>query len=189
MPNASYNMTTHSQIIEQTEKWIRSVVIDCNFCPFAAKALFKKSIRYVVLDHAGKEEVLESVQQEMQYLDEHDAIETTLIIFPNDFAEFRSYLSLVKQSERTLSKQGYDGVYQIASFHPDYVFAGSDADDAANYTNRSIYPMLHLLREDSITKVLSTYKNPELIPEHNIAFARNKGLHYMQVLRASCMNN
>ncbi len=92
-------------------------------------------------------------------------------------------------AERTLTKCGNDGVYQIASFHPDYIFAGSEVDDAANYTNRSVYPMLHLLREDSITKVLSTYKNPELIPEHNIEFARNKGLQYMQVLRASCINN
>lgn len=182
-------MTSPSTIIEQTERWIRSVVIDCNFCPFAARALFKKSIRYVVLEHAGREEALERLKNELVYLDENDAIETTLIIFPNDFTDFSSYLSLVKQSERVLSKQDYDGIYQIASFHPDYCFADADPDDAANYTNRSVYPMLHLLREDSITKALSTYKNPELIPEHNIAFARNKGLHFMQVLRASCMNN
>ncbi len=179
---------TQESIIQQTESWIKSVVIDCNFCPFAAKALFKKSIRYVVIDRADKTGALESLKEEMHYLDENDAIETTLIIFPNDFTDFESYLSLVKQAERSLSKQGYEGIYQIASFHPDYLFAGSDADDAANYTNRSIYPMLHLLREESISKVLSTYKNPELIPEHNMAFARNKGLQYMQVLRASCMN-
>lgn len=180
---------TQETIIQQTERWIKSVVIDCNFCPFAAKALFKKSIRYVVVDQADKTTALESLKQEMQYLDGNDAIETTLIIFPNDFADFDAYLSLVKQAERTVAKQGYDGIYQVASFHPHYLFAGSDPDDAANYTNRSIYPMLHLLREESITKVLSTFKDPELIPEHNIAFARNKGLQYMQVLRASCMNS
>jgi hypothetical protein len=180
---------TQETIIQQTERWIKSVVIDCNFCPFAAKALFKKSIRYVVLDQADKAAALQSLQQEMQYLDGNDAIETTLLIFPNDFTDFDAYLSLVKQAERSVVKQGYDGIYQVASFHPDYLFAGSGPDDAANYTNRSIYPMLHLLREESITKVLSTFKDPELIPEHNIAFARNKGLQYMQVLRASCMNN
>jgi len=179
----------HSIIIEETERWIKSVVIDCNFCPFAAKALFKKSIRYIVLDNADKDAALESLKNELLYLDENDSIETTLIIFSNNFTEFDSYLSLVKQSERMLSKLDYDGVYQVASFHPDYCFAGAEPDDAANYTNRSVYPMLHLLREESITKALSTFKNPELIPEHNIEFARNKGLQYMQVLRASCMNN
>jgi hypothetical protein len=182
-------MTAHLTVIQHTERWIKSVVIDCNFCPFAAKALFKKSIRYVVLDQADKTAALESLKQEMQFLDGDDTMETTLIIFPNDFKDFESYLSLVKQAEQTVSKQGYSGIYQVASFHPDYLFAGSNPDDAANYTNRSVYPMLHLLREESITKVLSTFRDPELIPEHNIAFARNKGLQYMQVLRASCMNN
>jgi hypothetical protein len=141
------------------------------------------------VDNADKAAALESLKNELQYLDDNEAIETTLIIFPNDFTDFDSYLSLVKQSERALAKQGYKGVYQIASFHPAYIFAGSDEEDAANYTNRSVYPMLHLLREESITNVLSTYKHPELIPEHNIEFARNKGLQHMQVLRASCMNH
>lgn len=92
-----------------------------------------------------------------------------------------------KKAERLISKENYDGIFQIASFHPDYCFEGSDENDPANYTNRSIYPMLHILREESLTKALNLYPNPEDIPAHNIAFARQKGLKYMQLLRAACL--
>ena len=177
-----------SEIIQQTEKWIMSVVIDLNFCPFAAKALLKKSVRYVVLKDVGVKQSLEALIQEFEYLSDHEDIETTFIIFANDFVDFKTYLQLVKKAENTLTKEDYDGIYQIASFHPDYCFAGSDSDDAANYTNRSIYPMLHVLREDSLTKALALYPSSELIPEHNIALARQKGLQYMQTLRAACMD-
>ena len=177
-----------SEIIEQTEKWIKSVVIDLNFCPFAAKALLKKSVRYIVLKEVDVKQSLEALVQEFEYLSDHKDIETTFIIFANDFVDFKTYLQLVKKAENTLTKEDYDGIYQIASFHPDYCFDGSDSNDAANYTNRSIYPMLHVLREESLTKALALYPSPELIPEHNIALARQKGLQYMQMLRAACMS-
>lgn len=177
-----------SNIIQQTEKWIKSVVIDLNFCPFAAKAILKKSVRYVVLKDVDVKQSLEALSQEFEFLNDHEAIETTFIIFANDFVDFKTYLQLVKKAENTITKEDYDGIYQVASFHPDYCFAGSDSDDAANYTNRSMYPMLHVLREDSLTKALALYPSPELIPEHNIALARQKGLQYMQMLRAACMD-
>lgn len=177
-----------SEIIQQTEKWIKSVVIDLNFCPFASKALLKKSVRYIVLKEVGVKQSLEALVQEFEFLNDHEDIETTFIIFANDFVDFKVYLQLVKKAENTITKEDYDGIYQVASFHPDYCFDGSHSDDAANYTNRSIYPMLHVLREDSLTKALTLYPSPELIPEHNIALARQKGLQYMQMLRAACMS-
>lgn len=177
-----------SEIIQQTEKWIKSVVIDLNFCPFASKALLKKSVRYIVLKEVGVKQSLEALVQEFEFLNDHEDIETTFIIFANDFVDFKVYLQLVKKAENTITKEDYDGIYQVASFHPDYCFDGSDSDDAANYTNRSIYPMLHVLREDSLTKALALYPSPELIPEHNITLARQKGLQYMQMLRAACMS-
>jgi hypothetical protein len=82
-----------------------------------------------------------------------------------------------------LKRNGYEGVYQVASFHPLYLFVNSDENDPANYTNRSIYPMLHLLREESIDKALENYKEPESIPIRNVNFARDKGLTYMKLLR------
>lgn len=179
--------TTEEKIIEQTNNWIKSVVIDCNFCPFAARAVIKKTIRYIIKSNVNMNDSLAALKEELDYLETDTEIETSFIIFENDFKVFDDYLDLVKKSEKLLTKENYDGVYQIASFHPDYCFAGEDENDPANYTNRSIYPMLHILREESLTKALSLYPNPELIPQHNIDFARQKGLQYMQMLRATCL--
>lgn len=173
-------------IVSQTIAWIKSVVIGCNFCPFAAKAMLRKSIRYVVLPNASIENTLEVLNEELQFLDVSEDIETTLIIMPDDFAGFESYLDLVGIAEEFISLQGYDGVYQIAGFHPEYRFADSDDDDAANYTNRSVYPMLHILREESITKAIEDYPDVVGIPQRNIEYAHQKGLRYMQLLRAAC---
>lgn len=175
------------KIIEQTTNWIKSVVIDCNFCPFAAKALIKKTIRYIILSDITVKDSLLALKEELNYLETDTEIETSFIIFTNDYKEFDDYLDLVKKAEHLLTKENYDGVYQIASFHPNYCFAGEDENDPANFTNRSIYPMLHILREESLTKALSLYPNPELIPQHNIDFARKKGLQYMQMLRMACL--
>ncbi len=179
--------TNKELVIEQTKNWIKKVVIDCNFCPFAAKPFMQKSIRYTVEDSINATDSLVLLQQELEFLGKESSIETSFIIFQNDFKNFDDYLDLISDAEELLLQLGYDGVYQIASFHPDYCFADSTEDDAANYTNRSIYPMLHLLREDSITKALSLYKEPETIPENNMAYTRNKGLKYMQLLRAACL--
>lgn len=179
-------MITDEKIIEQTNNWIKSVVIDCNFCPFAAKALFNKSIRYVIKTDVSITESLAALKTELDELENKTDIETSFIIFANNFLDFDDYLDLVQEAEQLLTKQNYDGVYQIASFHPDYCFEGANEDDAANYTNRSIYPMLHILREESLTKALSLFPNPEEIPHKNIDFARQKGLKYMQLLRAAC---
>ena len=177
----------NERIIEQTTNWIKSVVIDCNFCPFAAKAILKKSIRYIIKSNSSMIDSLIALKEELDHLETDTEIETSFIIFPNNYNDFDDYLDLVKKAERLLTKENYDGVYQIASFHPEYCFAGENENDAANFTNRSIYPMLHILREESLTKALSLYPNPELIPQHNIDFARQKGLQYMQMLRLACL--
>jgi hypothetical protein len=177
------------KVINQTIAWIKSVVIGCNFCPFAAKAMVQKSIRYVVLEDTTREKTLDAVLDELHLLDKTSDVETTLIIFPNHYSDFHSYLALVAAAEKLITRHDYEGTYQVASFHPEYCFAGSDSDDPANYTNRSIYPMLHLLREESITNALKHYKDPEGIPERNVAYSKEKGLAYMQLLRAACMED
>lgn len=173
---------TEESIIQQTTNWIQQVVIGCNFCPFATKAILKKTVRYVVLPSANTKAVLEKLMHEIYHLDTDENIETTFIILQNNYGDFTSYLNLVDLAEQLLEKEDYHGIYQLASFHPQYCFAGEDENDAANYTNRSPYPMLHLLREDSITTALEHYPNPEAIPEKNMAFARNKGLDFMKGL-------
>ncbi len=162
-------------------------MIGCNFCPFAAKAWQMKSIRYVVLPEADMKSVLTAFIKECVHLDENDSTETTIIILPNSFSDFNEYLDLTDKAERLIEKEEYEGVYQLASFHPLYCFEGAPKDDAANYTNRSPYPMLQILREESITKALENFPDPDSIPEKNIVYARKKGLLYMEILRAKCM--
>ncbi len=179
-------MQPSNQIIEQTKKWVEQVVIGCNFCPFASKPFKDKAIHYRVEAAGELSEALQLFIRECIRLDEDPSVETSLLIFPDSFGQFDDYLDLVSLAEKLLKKEGYEGIYQVAGFHPQYRFAGSPVSDAANYTNRSPYPMLHLLREDSIESVLKRYPNPENIPERNIAFAREKGVEYMKNLRDNC---
>ena len=174
---------TPEQIIDRTKKWIVDVVIGCNFCPFAANVVRQQTIFYKVEENTEMDTCLDSFVHEMKRLDDDPGIETIFLIFPNAFQKFDDYLDLLSLAEDRLKRNGYEGVYQVASFHPLYLFTNSDENDPANYTNRSIYPMLHLLREESIDKVLENYKDPESIPTRNINFAREKGLAYMKMLR------
>jgi len=178
---------TDDTIISQTEAWINKVVIGCNFCPFAAKTMLQKSVRFVVLREASEEIILTTLAFELQYLDQNADAETTLIILPDHFEDFETYLDQVDLSEELLITLGYEGVYQLATFHPHYIFAESYEEDPANYTNRSIYPMLHILREDSISKAIDNYPDAGGIPQRNVDFANRKGLPYMRMLWESCL--
>ena len=130
---------------------------------------------------------MDALLRAFRQLDTDAGIETTLLIFPGDMQSFAVYLNFVKRSETFLKSKGYEGKYQLATFHPQYIFAGAHEDDAANYTNRSIYPMLHILREKGLSKALASFPEPGNIPERNMAFARKKGLEYMKALRESCL--
>ena len=140
------NITVNNNSIEitKTSNWIKTVVIGCNFCPFAAKALIKKSVRYVANETTDFKSALTALAEEFEFLNSNLNIETTFIIFFDGFTDFLQYLDLVDKGERLLLKENYEGVYQLASFHPQYLFAGSNENDPANYTNRSPYPMLHI---------------------------------------------
>jgi hypothetical protein len=179
-------MANDQQIIEQTKNWIQKIVIGLNFCPFANREFKNNAIHYQVEHSAKRTDAREAILKECKRLDRDKKIATTLLIFPNAFREFDAYLELVSFAEKLLQQKGYEGVYQLATFHPLYQFKGSEPDDPANYTNRSIYPMLHLLREDQIRKAIQFYGNAEEIPQRNIQFAREKGEVYMKMLRDSC---
>lgn len=182
-------MSTPQQIIDQTITWIKKVVIGCNFCPFAARALQKQQVHYQVEDSTDTAVCLEAFLKEMTRLDQEPQIETSFLIFSHAFQEFDDYLDMVSVAEQLLEEKGYTGIYQVASFHPLYRFANSAKNDAADYTNRSIYPMLHLLRESSVEQAIAHYENPEKIPERNVDFARKKGVTFMKLLRDSCMHS
>lgn len=180
-------MDTAQQIVDQTKKWINDVIVGCNFCPFAAKVVKQQKVHYQVETGTSLSVCLESLMQEVYRLDNDEKIETSFLIFSNSFQQFDHFLELVSLAEKLLEQYRYEGIYQLASFHPLYRFAGSPEMDAANYTNKAVYPMLHLLREDSIDKALKHYKDPENIPDRNIKFAREKGLTYMKMLRDACL--
>lgn len=176
------------EIILHTRTWIERVVIGLSFCPFAAKPFQENRIRYVVLRDGDLQTILEQVIREAYYLDEQSETETTLIILPHLFPDFLDYLDMLDLAEQLLVDQDYEGIYQVASFHPQYLFADTTPEDPANFTNRSPYPMLHLIREDSITRVLAQYPDPENIPERNRTVARSKGLIAMMALREACLS-
>ena len=180
-------MKNDQQIIEQTKKWINDVVIGCNFCPFAANVVKQNSVHYQVERMETPGIWKKTLLTELKRLDTDKSIETSFIIFSYSFEKFDAYLGMLSLAEKLLIKNGYEGIYQIASFHPLYQFAGTNENDASNYTNRSIYPMLHLLREESIDKALANYNDPHEIPERNINFAKEKGVKYMKMLRDACL--
>ena len=172
-------------IVTKTKSWITNVVVACNFCPFAAREIKRGSIHYEVINDATTKNILEATLKMFLLLNNNEQIETSILILPDHFSEFNDYLDLVEKVETLLTKNNYEGIYQIASFHPKYMFADSDENDPSNYTNRSPYPMLHFLREESVTKAIAGYTDIENVPKRNIAFTKEKGLAYMQQLLKS----
>ncbi len=180
---------TESSIISATQDWLTTFVIAYNICPFAQREQQRGSIRYRIENSADMRDALQTLIDECEYLDAHPETETTLLIMPSGLDDFDDYLDLLTIAEQLLIDQGYEGVYQLASFHPDYCFADSadsNKPDPANYTNRSPYPMLHIIREASLERVLAHYPNPENIPERNIQLTRELGLEKLQALLAAC---
>lgn len=178
---------TDEIVIAQTKKWITDVVAGCGFCPFAAKELQRQTVHYEVLMEAELELVLEAVMRLACQLDNDKEIATSLLIMPGSFKKFQDYLDLVDMAETLLINEKYDGIYQLASFHPEYLFAGTNSQDPSNYTNRSPYPMLHFLREEAVSKAVDGFPGIGQVPERNIRFAKDKGLFHMQQLLAACM--
>lgn len=177
-------MNKEPREISQTRQWIEDIIVGLNFCPFAKKELVNDTIYYYLSHQKKLKLALTELFEQCHYLQRNTQIETSLVVFDQGFKSFEQYLELVDYANELLIDSEYDGVFQFATFHPDYYFDGVGIDDAENYTNRSPYPVIHILREESLTRVLSTYKNPENIPDNNIALAQKKGRTYFeQVLK------
>lgn len=170
----------NDQIIQQTKNWIEKVVVGNNFCPFAARELARDSVHYVVSPSEDYEACLELLMGECKRLDAEEDIETTLVIYAEAWATMNAFMDFYQFAEQLLHDCGYEGIYQLASFHPLYQFADSTTDDPANYTNRSPYPMLHILREASVEKAVANHPDAEGIPQRNIEYARREGLERMK---------
>ena len=168
----------YGHLLKATREWVKEVVIGHNFCPFAKKDVEKQRLRTVVCNSSSHSDVLSFVLDELHMLDQSDDVETTLILLSNGFEDFEDYLDALAMADQLVDQGGYRGIYQLASFHPDYCFADTDPQDVTNNTNRSPYPMLHLIREASMERVLSKFPDPENIPVRNEQKARELGSEY-----------
>lgn len=171
-------------IIDQTIHWLEKAVIGLNLCPFAKAVHIKQQIRYVVSPATEPEALLEQLIDELCYLDQADpkTLDTTLLIHPQVLTDFLDYNDFLDVADHALVKLELDGILQIASFHPDYQFADAGPNDISNYTNRAPFPILHLLREDSIERAVKAFPDAADIYENNIKTLNELGLAGWQKL-------
>lgn len=163
--------------IDITKRWIAEFVIGLNLCPFARRVFDAERIRYVVSNARGEASLSHDLNGEMRKLAyaERSEIETTIVIMPHLFGDFLDFNDYLESANGILIDEGFEGIIQIASFHPRYQFVGTAAEDVENFTNRSPFPMLHLLREASITEVASDPEFLDGIPARNIKLLRQIG--------------
>jgi len=160
----------HQTIIDSTRTWVDRAVIGLNLCPFAKAVQVKGQIRYVVTDAQTEEELMASLVTELERLVETspDAVETTLLIHPHVLQDFMDYNDFLELADGAVEELELDGEIQVASFHPNYQFDGTAPDDMENFSNRSPYPTLHLLRESSVERAVAEFPDTDTIYERNI---------------------
>ena len=168
----------HEFVIQKVRCWLQKAVIGLNLCPFAKSVFVKQQIRYVVSEARNVETLLIDLITQLQYLLTVDAslIDTTILIHPFVLENFLDYNDFLALADQVLMRQGWDGALQIASFHPAYQFADSAVDAIENYTNRSPFPILHLLREASIDQAVDAFPDAAEIYQKNIQTMRRLGL-------------
>lgn len=157
--------------VEDTRRWMERAVIGLNLCPFAKAVMAKGQVRIVLSEARDEAALLEALAAELLHLRDTPAADTdtTLIVHPQVLQDFLDYNDFLDAADGLVEELGLEGVFQVASFHPDYQFAGSDPDDVSNFTNRSPWPTLHLLREDSVSRAVDAFPDPDAIVERNVA--------------------
>ena len=170
---------------ERTRAWVEHAVVGLNLCPFAKAPMVKGQIRYVVSETTDPRVLLDELCAQMAALVAADSsqVETTLLIHPNVLGDFLDFNDFLDAAEAALVELGHEGVLQIASFHPDYQFDGSEPDDVGNASNRAPYPTLHLLREASIERAVEAFPEAETIFENNLRTLQALGADGWDALR------
>lgn len=184
-------MPSSQWVMDETRAWVDRAVIGLNLCPFARAVQIKDQVRYVVSEAADVDALLAELHDEMDRLVATDAavVDTTLLIHPQVLNEFADYNEFLGAADELLGQLGYEGVLQVASFHPQFQFAGTDADDVSNATNRSPYPTLHLLREDSVDRAVAAFPEAEAIYGKNIRTLEALGEAGWAALQAQCKSD
>jgi hypothetical protein len=175
------------RIVRSVRRWVESVVVGLNLCPFAKRELVKNRVRFVVTKATSEGPLLAALEEELELLSNEASVETTLLIHPDVLQDFYAYNQFLNSADALLQQMKLEGVYQIASFHPDYQFAGTEQDDVENYTNRSPYPMLHLIREESLERAIASYPDVDNIPEQNRKLMESLGEIKMKELLGACL--
>lgn len=181
------SLENDEEIILAVRQWVETFVVGMNLCPFAKRELVKNRVRFVTTAATTAEQLLQVLQTELELLNADPSVETTLLIHPavlQDFYDFNDFLGC---ADILLLDMELEGIYQVASFHPDYQFGGTRPGDAENYTNRAPYPVLHLLREESLERVIADYPDVDDIPERNIELMNSLGQDKLQALLKSCL--
>jgi uncharacterized protein len=182
------DVETEEFVIARTRAWVDRVVIGLNLCPFAKGPQGKGLVRYTVCPAVDAEGLLASLLEELRWLADtpSTSVETTLLIHPYVLSDFANYNDFLDTADAALQDLALDGIIQVASFHPHYQFAGSAPADLSNATNRSPYPMLHLIREESIDRAVAAFPEAEAIFENNIATAEQLGPSGWAALLEQC---
>lgn len=176
-PHNPITAEARDRIVADVRHWLTRAVIGLNLCPFAKSVHVKGQVRYVVSEARDEEALLDDLERELALLAEADPeqVDTTLLIVPQALADFLAYNDFLYFADRMLGSLRLEGTLQIASFHPQYQFEGTGPDDIENYTNRAPYPILHLLREDSIARAAEAFPEAEDIYERNMETLRSLG--------------
>jgi hypothetical protein len=152
-----------------TRRWIEAVVIDLNLCPFARRELDDGRVEVIVTPALTEAELLAALDEALDQLARCADIETTVLVHPQVLQAFEAYLDFLPLADGLLRERREEGVFQVASFHPDYCFADAGTEEASNFSNRSPYPMLHILRETSVERAVDAHPDTGEIPRRNVA--------------------
>lgn len=166
-----------TEVLAATRRWLERAVIGLNLCPFAKAVYVKEQVRFVVSDASTPEALLEQLAEELLRLRDTppEQVDTTLLIHPQVLTDFLDFNDFLDNADAAVEALDLAGVLQVASFHPDYRFAGTAADDIGNFTNRAPYPTLHLLREASIDRAVAAFPDPDVIVQRNLSTLERLG--------------
>jgi len=182
MSSDTLTAAERDEVEQGIRRWLDEIVVGLNLCPFARREVDAGRVRVAVTGHRDTEALLLAFHDELQRLQQEPQIATTLLVCANGVADFFDYLDLLDMAQAWLEEQELDAEFQLASFHPDYLFADCPADEASHYTNRAPWPVIHLLREDGVEQAIAAHPDTSRIPERNIRLAREQGADWWDAM-------
>lgn len=183
-------MSEQERIERQTRRWLAEFVVGLNLCPFARPVLDRPSLRIAVCDASERPALRRAFLSELDRLQStpESDLATSLLVFSRALQDFNDYLDFLAEAQDLLERAGLEGVVQLASFHPDYLFEGEAPGSASHYSNRSPWPTIHFIREDMLSRVLGDFPDPEAIPARNIAVLSELGVPELQARLLSILD-